>query len=143
MIIVCICGKKKFEVNSDLIPSTGRTIQCGSCDKVWFFNPNKENLYIEEDSEPKISETINIEEKNEVSQNISLWLEKISKLNEDYNLIIRPHPKNLIIDRDLKEKIKTNNFFIDEKADRKLAELYIFSDLILLDYGSSVLSSIY
>ena len=84
-----------------------------------------------------------IEEKNEVSQNISLWLEKISKLNEDYNLIIRPHPKNLIIDRDLKEKIKTNHFFIDEKADRKLAELYIFSDLILLDYGSSVLSSIY
>ena len=66
MIIVCICGKKKFEVNSDLIPSTGRTIQCGSCDKVWFFNPNKENLYIEEDSEPKISETINIEEKNEI-----------------------------------------------------------------------------
>ena len=35
-----------------------------------------------------------IEEKNEVSQNIGLWLEKISKLNEDYNLIIRPHPKN-------------------------------------------------
>ena len=66
MIIVCIWCEKKFEVNSDLIPSTGRTIQCGSCDKVWFFNPNKENLYIEEDSEPKISETINIEEKNEI-----------------------------------------------------------------------------
>ena len=58
-------------------------------------------------------------------------------------MIIRPHPKNLIIDRELKEKIKTNHFFIDEKADRKLAELYTFSDLILLDYGSSVLSSIY
>ena len=44
MIIECICGKKKFEVNSDLIPNTGRTIQCGSCEKVWFFDPNKESL---------------------------------------------------------------------------------------------------
>ncbi len=56
MIIECICGKKKFEVNSDLIPSTGRTIQCGSCEKVWFFDPNKENLKIKEELEPDINE---------------------------------------------------------------------------------------
>ena len=59
MIIECICGKKEFEVNSDLIPSTGRTIQCGSCDKVWFFNPNKENLKLREEIEPNISTSIN------------------------------------------------------------------------------------
>ena len=59
MIIECICGKKKFEVSSDLIPSTGRTIQCGSCDKVWFFNPNKENLNLREEVEPNISIPIN------------------------------------------------------------------------------------
>ena len=56
MIIECICGKKKFEVNSDLIPSTGRTIQCGSCEKIWFFDPNKENLKINEELEQNISE---------------------------------------------------------------------------------------
>ena len=59
MIIECICGKKKFEVNSDLIPSTGRTIQCGSCEKVWFFNPNKANLKINEEIHPNISIPIN------------------------------------------------------------------------------------
>ena len=59
MIIECICGKKKFEVNSDLIPSTGRTIQGGSCDKVWFFNPNKANLKINEEIQPNISIPIN------------------------------------------------------------------------------------
>ena len=37
MIIQCINCNKKFEVNSDLIPSTGRTIQCGSCGHIWFF----------------------------------------------------------------------------------------------------------
>ena len=41
MIIECIKCSKKFEVNSELIPSEGRTIQCGSCNHVWFFDPNK------------------------------------------------------------------------------------------------------
>ena len=40
MIIECINCSKKFTVNSDLIPSTGRTNQCGSCNHVWFFDPN-------------------------------------------------------------------------------------------------------
>ena len=42
MIIICENCNKKFEVNSKLIPKTGRTIQCGSCNHVWFFNKNKE-----------------------------------------------------------------------------------------------------
>ena len=41
MIIECIKCAKKFEVNSDLIPSDGRTIQCGSCGHVWFFKKQK------------------------------------------------------------------------------------------------------
>tara|TARA_B100001059_G_C17707093_1_gene513396 strand:- start:276 stop:749 length:474 start_codon:yes stop_codon:yes gene_type:complete len=41
MIIECINCDKKFEVNSDLIPTSGRTIQCGSCNHIWFFDPKK------------------------------------------------------------------------------------------------------
>ena len=41
MIIECIKCAKKFEVNSDLIPSDGRTIQCGACNHVWFYKPNQ------------------------------------------------------------------------------------------------------
>ena len=41
MIIECISCNKKFEVNSDLIPNSGRTIQCGSCNHMWFFIPKK------------------------------------------------------------------------------------------------------
>ena len=41
MIIECIKCSKKFEVNSDLIPSGGRTIQCGSCGYIWFFKKQK------------------------------------------------------------------------------------------------------
>ena len=41
MIIECINCNKRFEVNSELIPSSGRTIQCGSCNHIWFFDPQK------------------------------------------------------------------------------------------------------
>tara|TARA_B100001564_G_C20242584_1_gene491170 strand:+ start:136 stop:585 length:450 start_codon:yes stop_codon:yes gene_type:complete len=40
MIIECVNCSKKFEVNSELIPNEGRTIQCGSCNHTWFFNKN-------------------------------------------------------------------------------------------------------
>ena len=40
MIIECINCGKKFDVNSDLIPSEGRTIQCGSCNHIWFYKKN-------------------------------------------------------------------------------------------------------
>ena len=48
MIISCINCLKKFEVNSELIPTEGRTIQCGSCNHTWFFNKKnqEENLNI-------------------------------------------------------------------------------------------------
>ena len=39
MIIDCTNCSKKFEVNSSLIPENGRTIQCGSCNHVWFYKP--------------------------------------------------------------------------------------------------------
>ena len=49
MIIECIKCNKKFEVNSDLIPQEGRTIQCGSCNHIWFYNKiNQQNTNTEE-----------------------------------------------------------------------------------------------
>tara|TARA_B100000963_G_scaffold333256_1_gene325469 strand:+ start:449 stop:904 length:456 start_codon:yes stop_codon:yes gene_type:complete len=37
MIIACINCAKKFNVDSELIPNEGRTIQCGVCNHIWFF----------------------------------------------------------------------------------------------------------
>ena len=33
----------------------------------------------------------------EEAENINLWYEKINELNKMYNVIIRPHPKTLMI----------------------------------------------
>ena len=44
MIIVCPCGKKKFEIDQSLIPKEGRLLQCGSCNEKWFFNEEKKEV---------------------------------------------------------------------------------------------------
>jgi len=57
MIITCVNCNKKFSVNSDLIPEDGRTIQCGSCNHIWFFKKDlKEKLEIQKNEETKIIE---------------------------------------------------------------------------------------
>ena len=40
MIIVCPCGKKKYNVKDELIPAKGRLLQCGECDREWFYSKN-------------------------------------------------------------------------------------------------------
>ena len=60
MIITCPSCKKKFNIDINLIPAEGRNLQCGSCDRVWF--------YKKEDSIPEtslINEDIAIRENEE------------------------------------------------------------------------------
>ena len=65
MIIECPCKKKKFKIDINLIPAEGRNLQCGSCDRVWFYkkeDPIAEPLQINEDiviKEKEDSENLN------------------------------------------------------------------------------------
>ena len=54
MIIECINCSKKFDVNSDLIPDTGRTIQCGSCNHIWFYKKDHQEQINPTEIKPKI-----------------------------------------------------------------------------------------
>ena len=61
MIITCPCNKKEFEVDASLIPTEGKLLQCGACDRKWFFQKEveieKKELPIERISiEDKIQE---------------------------------------------------------------------------------------
>ena len=42
MIITCPCNKKKFELDASLIPTEGKLLQCGACDRKWFFQKEVE-----------------------------------------------------------------------------------------------------
>ena len=75
MIITCPCEKKQFKIDSSLIPQEGRELQCGSCEKVWFYKPKKESkapLTLNENiSENKVEPAIETNDKNlEFSKNL-------------------------------------------------------------------------
>ena len=40
MIISCEQCNKKFDVESSLIPTDGRLLQCSSCNHKWFYKKN-------------------------------------------------------------------------------------------------------
>ena len=90
MIIKCINCNKKFEVNSDLIPEEGRTIQCGSCNHTWFFRKNTINKPSLEEKEDLISinskeikdEKIQIKKPNRLKKNTEKALVKYQKKNK-------------------------------------------------------------
>jgi predicted Zn finger-like uncharacterized protein len=43
MIIGCTSCNKKFEINSNLIPDSGRLLECSNCNNQWFFKKEKSN----------------------------------------------------------------------------------------------------
>ena len=52
MIIICPNCKKKFNINTALVPDKGRDLQCGSCKHVWHYkieNDNSSPLIFTED----------------------------------------------------------------------------------------------
>ena len=65
MIIDCICGLKKFEVNADQIPNEGRQVKCGVCSKEWFYKPGENNSTLQLDQ-------TNIDTSSQVSEDISI-----------------------------------------------------------------------
>ena len=86
MIITCPSCKKKFNIDINLIPAEGRNLQCGSCDRVWFYK-------IEDPipEPPQINEDIVIKEKED-SEN----------LNKD-------KPKDELIKKPVEENKKTES----------------------------------
>ena len=88
MIITCPCEKKQFKIDSLLIPQEGRELQCGSCERVWFYKPENESevpLTLNENvSVDKVEPDNEIKDKNE---------EFSEKLNQEK--IIKPKIKEI------------------------------------------------
>ena len=119
MIITCPCKKKKFNIDAALIPTEGRDLQCGACDKVWFYKNNNQP-----------SDTI--------TQN------QVGSLNENQTNIIEDESTQIpqINDKDPIRKIKdidneiTENKIrikktIDAKKDEKKSSNKFFSYLVV------------
>ena len=128
MIITCPCEKKQFKIDSSLIPQEGRELQCGSCERVWFYKPKIESetpLTLNENIfENKIEPAIETNDKNlESSKN--LQKEKITE----------PEIKNKT-SKEISKKVK--NLENENKVSKFFSYLMVFiistiALIILLD----------
>ena len=138
MIIDCIKCTKKFEVNASLIPDNGRTIQCGSCNHIWFYKPKIEQS--KNEIKPEITKPItnNNDLENKKDDNVN---EKLSKTEETINLEnvddTEPSSNGLINEN------KKTTFSVSKFLSYFLVFLITFIALIIvLDTFKSPLSSI-
>ena len=127
MIINCICGKKKFKLADELMPSEGSKVRCGSCSEVWFYHPNQGN--IAETEEATVSEE-NIAQKDYQD-------EVKSESNYDQSSLIEPEEQlvnsteELLPDVDGEELLDKDLFKdneIEDEKSNKVSEFKIFSD---------------
>ena len=138
MIIDCIKCTKKFEVNASLIPDNGRTIQCGSCNHIWFYKPKIEQS--KNEIKPEITKPIpnNNDLENKKDNNVN---EKLSKTEETINLenVDDTEPSS----NELINENKKTSFNISKFLSYFLVFLITFIALIIvLDTFKSPLSSI-
>ena len=94
MIITCPCGIKKYNLNVTLIPSEGRLLQCGSCDRKWYYTlPSQNDVRKNEplSSSTKVSlnndEEINKLSTNEVTKTKINIDDKIKKKKSNISLL--------------------------------------------------------
>ena len=96
MIIGCPNCNKQFKINLSLIPDDGRDLKCGSCDHVWFYkieDNNVEPLPLHDDFADK-------EIKDEIDNKI------VDNTNE---------PNDLSSQKDIDDRINITNDKITEK----------------------------
>ena len=97
MIIECPCKKKKFNIDINLIPAEGRNLQCGSCDRIWFYkkeDPILEPQQINEDiatKENEESESSNDDKSND--QKIKQPIKENKKLKSELSAIKKTESK--------------------------------------------------
>jgi predicted Zn finger-like uncharacterized protein len=136
MIIDCISCSKKFEVNSSLIPENGRTIQCGSCNHVWFYKPQIDA------QKNEMTSDVN-ENQNDTEVDISLINNQLDQNhdNQEEKKIFNTNEK--LISETIEDKNKTKKIFgISKFLSNLLVSIISFIALIIvLDTFKSPLSN--
>ena len=139
MIINCIKCNKKFEVNASLIPDNGRTIQCGSCNHVWFYKPEIEQSKNEIKAEITSPKSNNNDLENKKIDNVNEKLSETEDTNDHENIAKTESSSDEVINEN-----KKTTFSVSKFLSYFLVFLITFIALIIvLDTFKSPLSSIF
>ena len=138
MIIDCIKCTKKFEVKASLIPDNGRTIQCGSCNHVWFYKPEIEQSKNEIKAEITSPKSNNNDLENKKNDNVKEKLSKIEDTNDHEKIAKTEYSSDEVINEN-----KKTTFSVSKFLSYFLVFLITFIALIIvLDTFKSPLSKI-
>ena len=119
MIITCPCKKKQFKIDNSLIPNEGRELQCGSCDRVWFYKPLNQ-------SEAPLTLNHNIST-NKIEQN--------NEVKEKNLEISKPSQQEKIID----SVIETENLKTFEKSAGKKSKLFSYLIVLIISFVALII----
>ena len=119
MIITCPCEKKQFKIDSSLIPNEGRELQCGSCERVWFYKPQNE------------SETP-LKLNNNISTNKT---EQDNEVKEKNLEISKPLQEEKLIDT----KIEAKNLKTVEKSAGKKSKLFSYLIVFIISFVALII----
>ena len=118
MIITCPCEKKQFKIDSSLIPNEGRELQCGSCERVWFYKPQNES-----EAPLTLNNNVSI---NKTEQNIEVKKNlEISKTLQQEKLI--------------EAEIKKENLKTVEKSEGKKSKLFSYLIVFIISFVALII----
>ena len=139
MIIQCPNCDKKFELDSNLIPDSGRDLQCGSCNHIWFFKKdlNKNQKKIEE------PEKINLTEKTDISKSPKTQKSGNSDNFENEKFVDEEKPLKKINDNKIIKKSTYNLSFGHILSYLVVIIVSFIGLIIILDTFKSPLSNIF
>ena len=127
MIIECPWCEKKFEINESLIPKEGRNLQCGSCNKKWFYVPEIKDIQKDVSVEKYNNDIIDTNEKKE---------KKIEKkiIKKDKNIL---NPKKYT---EINEEVETKPISKNDKTININKTNYVKLLLVvLISFGALIL----
>ena len=119
MIITCPCEKKQFKIDSSLIPNEGRELQCGSCERVWFYKPQNK-------SEAPLALNNNVST-NKTEQNI-----EVKKKNLEIS-------KTLQQEKIIEAEIKKENLKTVEKSEGKKYKLFSYLIVFIISFVALII----
>ena len=108
MIIKCPKCKKKFDLDSSLIPEEGRLLQCSSCQNKWFY---KETINHETEFTTQINESAKVNQSTELPKETEIIIKEAE--NNQIKEIVKNTPR---------EKVSFFNIFL----------LFIISSIALI-----------
>ena len=145
MIVDCPCGKKKFNLDINLIPADGRLLKCGSCSEVWHYKvPSSEQKIINEINNLETNEPNFTPDKNNdylpiKNKDIDLIKEETkTKKTRKYNKKTESKSKELI-------SVKKEPEFTENKIIKKifLILISIIAFILLIDTFKNQISVIF